>query len=63
MTGIKPRTKRLAQIKAELGVDDATSERYDKLMGDTFETSEDGTKFVIRDEKGVILAFLSILPV
>jgi hypothetical protein len=63
MTGVKPRTNRIAQIKSELGVDDATAAQYDKFMGDTFETSEDGKKFVIRDRKGFILALLSIQPV
>jgi hypothetical protein len=62
MTGVKPRTKMIAHIKAELGVDDVTAARYSKLLGDTYETSEDGKKFVIRDEKGIILALLSIQP-
>jgi hypothetical protein len=63
MIGVKPRTKLLAHIKDELKVDDATAARYAKFLGDTFEASEDGKKMVIRDEKGVILALLSIQPV
>ena len=63
MTGVRPRIKRIARIKDELGLDDVTAARHDRLLGDTFETTEDGKKLVIRDKKGVILALLSSQPV